>query len=193
MKKIILLFLGISLLFSPSLVFGRSAADVIFYHYRTTPHHNSDLPNNTDHFPLYPQEQEMAGFPTPVSKNETDLAILQRYYETVATAYEEHLNKDLRPKLADYKLKIAGQQQKMHLTQSRLHIGKNQFSRHLTEGRGETTGQDRIEQKARVHAINYYSSTFKDLSDSLSLTEKKADFYRELAKISEDLYKGEIH
>jgi len=193
MKKIILLFLSVALLLSPSLVFGRSAADVIFYHYRTTPHDDGQLPNNTAHFPLFPQEQAISNFPIPVAKNETDLAILHRYYETLANAYEDHLDKALKPKLADYKLKMAEQQQKMHLTQARHHIGKNQFARHLTEGRGETTGQDRIELKARVQAIGYYSATFKKLSESLELTERKADFYRELAKISEDLYKGEIH
>lgn len=193
MKKIILLFISVSLLLSPSLVFGRSAADVIFYHYRTTPHDDGKLPNSTDHFPLFPQEQEISGFPIPVAKNETDLAILHRYYESLANAYEDYLTKDLQPKLSNYKLKMAEQQQKMHLTQARHHIGKNQFARHLTEGRGETTGQDRIELKARVQAIGYYSATFKELSDNLALTEKKADFYRDLAKISEDLYKGEIH
>ena len=193
MKKIILLFLSFSLLLSPSLVLGRSAADVIFYHYRTLPHDDGKSPNNATHFPLFPQEQDISDFPTPVSKNETDLAILHRYYETLANAYDDYLSKNLQPKFTDYKLKMAEQQQKMHLTQARHHTGKNQFARHLTEGRGETTGQDRVELKARVQAISYYSATFKELSESLVSTEKKANFYRELAKISEDLYKGEIH
>lgn len=193
MKKIILLFLSVSLLLSPSLVWGRTAADVIFYHYRTTPHGGGILPNNTAHFQLFPQEETIANFPLSVAENETDLAILHRYYETLATAYEDYLTKDLKPRLANYKLKIAAQQQKMHLTQTRQHTGKNQFARHLTEGRGETTGQDRIELKGRVQAIGYYSVSFKDLLESVSLTERKIDFYRELAKISESLYKGEIH
>jgi len=193
MKKILLLFLSVSLLFSPSLVFGRSAADVIFYHYRTTPHDDNQFPNNIANFPLFPQEEAISAFPAPVAENETDLAILHRYYDSISNAYEEYLTKNLKPKLSEYKIKMVGQQQKIHLTQARQHIGKNQFARHLTEGRGETTGQDRIEQKARIKAISYYSASFKDLSDNLDLTQKKADFYRELSKISEDLYKGEIH
>ena len=118
---------------------------------------------------------------------------MHRYYENVAKAYGDYLKENLKPKLTTYKLQMAGQQQRIHLTQARQHTGKNQFARHLTEGRGATTGQDRTEQKARVQAIGYYNATFRELTKKLALTEKKAHFYQELAKISEDLYKGEIH
>lgn len=193
MKKIILLFISIALLLSPSLVFGRNAVDVIFYHYRTTPHDNSASQEKTIHFPLFPQEQAIAHFPEPVAKNETDLAVLQRYYEDVAKAYQNYLNDGLKAKVENYRLKMADQQQKIDLTQTRHRTGKNQFARHLTDGKGETTGQDRIEHKARIQAIGYYNKAYRDLSERLVRTEKQALFYQELAQISEELYKGEIH
>lgn len=193
MKKIILLFVGVVLLLSPSLVFGRSAADVIFYHYRTVPHEDQTIQGNVTPFPLFPQEQEISNFPSPVDKNQTDLAVLHRYYAMVAQAYEDYFEGELSQKLTDYKLKMAEQQQHMHIRQARSQTGKNQFARHLTAGRGEIKGQDRIEQAARVQAIGYYSKAYRDLSERRARVEKQAAFYQELATISEELYKGEIH
>ena len=180
--------LGLFLLFSTTNANARNAADVVFYHYRATLNDSK-----VDQFPLFPQEEKIKNFPTPASQNETDLAILQRYYKDLAVAYGNYLRKEIQPKLSDYKRKISNQQQNISLSQSRSLTGKSKFSRSLTEGRGKVGGENHPEQAARIKAISYYSAALKRLSDSAASVKKKAAFYQELSETSEELYRGEIH
>ncbi len=188
MKSLSFFFLTTSLLLSGFQSLARSAADVVFYHYRASLHDS-----HMDKYSLFPKEPSISNFPRPISENETDLAVLHRYYKDVAHAYEGYLQTTVKPKLIEYKEKMIGQRQSLHLTQTRSPSGKNQFSRSLTDGRGETKGQDRIDQTARIRAIAYYSTTFKALSDDAATLEKKAEFYGELSETSEELYRGDIH
>ena len=188
MKKISALLLTISLLFIAFEAGARSAADVVFYHYRAS------LENDTvDHLSLFPKESKIPHFPQVISENETDLAVLQRYYRDVSVAYKNYLSQNVAPKLAEYKEKVSAQRQNIHLTQARSADGKSQFSRSLTQGRGDVKGQDRTDQTARLKAVAYYSTTYKSLSDQSASLKKKADFYQELSETSEELYRGDIH
>lgn len=78
--------LGFILLFSSTSLFARSAADVIFYHYRASPDNK-----NVDKYPLFPKEINIINFPQEISKNETDLGVLKRYYKDISKAYSAHI------------------------------------------------------------------------------------------------------
>ena len=188
MKKTSYVLLSFNLLFLSFEAFAKNAADVVFYHYRTSLHDN-----HVDQYSLFPQEIHIGNFPPAISTNETDLAVLQGYYREVSQAYQTYLESAVTPKLAKYKEKIAAQQQSLHLTQVKSATGKNQFSRHLTQRTGKFKEQDRTDQTARIKAITYYGTTYKNLSAEAETLKKKAEFYQELSETSEELYRGEIH
>jgi hypothetical protein len=156
--------------------YARSAADVVFYHYRT----KSQDPA-LDQYPLYPQEAEILDFPEAIDENELDLREIEEYFTEVADAYEESLE-ELKIQLSDYQVKMQGHSQDLSLQSYRTH-GKNLLTQALSNGTNTT-------HSARIKAIRYYGETYKTLYSKADDLERKINFYRELADTSEELRQG---
>jgi hypothetical protein len=73
------IFLGIQC--TPS--YARTAADVVYYHYRVAQQ------GTIKQLPLFPEEPTIAGFPKPLPKQLADLQALPRYYGDIVAAYQQ--------------------------------------------------------------------------------------------------------
>lgn len=73
------IFLGLQC--APS--YARTAADVVYYHYRAAQQ------GTIKQLPLFPEETTIAGFPKPLPKQLADLQALPRYYGDIVAAYQQ--------------------------------------------------------------------------------------------------------
>ena len=81
----ICLFILLSALigFNINLSHARTAADVVYYHYRAAQQ------GKMNQLPLFPEEPTISGFPQPLTKQSASLQALMTYYLEIVNAYKQ--------------------------------------------------------------------------------------------------------
>ena len=180
MTKWCLFVLAFYLNFTHSELGARNAAEVVYYHYRASSH-GTDV----NRYSLYPNEEKIKQFPRSIAKSEQDLKSLQEYYAKVAVAYETHISLNIQPKAGKFKRELLKKRSKsMQSTgESIFRVKKSPVTHSILTG-------DEDGNESRVHAMRYYSQTYKSIYDQMSEMKKKAKFYQDMSKASKTLQVG---
>lgn len=118
-------------------------------------------------FPMIPQEKNMKDFPEPITEDEEDPQVLEKYYEAVATAYRRQAEEQ-KNIVKSYTVRLQGQQEKLFVhgirsSKSYQSVKVDPFAR------------------ARAYSSHYYKKTYIPSDFNAQLSEKKAEFYQEIA------------
>lgn len=165
---------------------AQTAAEVVFYHHRSLSHQNNQ---QQDNFPLYPVGDEIPNLPKPIAKDETDLKVIQKYYNDVAKAFfaaAEQLEDKASRNLEKIK---TGQAQ---VSWAAVRTGaKSPLSRTI----GNAPGGSKIDvhsDKAQRVDINYKGDIYKNSLNDANMLRNKGEFYAELADTAQQLNEGII-
>jgi hypothetical protein len=173
-------FLSVQLI-TPS--HAQTAAEVVFYHHRSLASGPAIQQNN---FPLYPVGDEVPNLPRAIAKEETDLKLIQQYYNDVAKAFftaaeqlEERAGSDLE------KVK-KGQAQISWAAVRKADSGP------LTRGIGEASKNkiDTTTEKAQRLAVTNKGFTYSKSLEGANELRRKGEFYSELADTAQQLKEG---
>lgn len=185
-KSWITFSLSLMALFHITTCKAQTAAEVVFYHHRSSL--NFDHHEKT--FPLYPPKDEIPGLPKEISNSETDLSIIETYYNSVAKAYFA-VAEELELKSNEYAEKIKTQQSHISLAAIR-NAEKSPLTRDLNAAQNGLNTLDHQSERNRRNAINFYSVNYKPATEEAIVIRQKAEFYKELAETTLELREGII-
>jgi len=163
---------------------AQTAAQVVFYHHRSTPSYSLHAKN----FPLYPTDGDIPNLPKKISPEETDLTVIEDYYNRVSKAYFQ-CAEALEQQASGLVEKVKTQQGKVTLARIR-HNEKPPMTRDIIASEYGLSGLDRPTERISTTGIKNNGSRYADTHNDAKIIREKAEFYVELRDTTAELKEG---
>ena len=139
----------------------------------------SPVPTPSVELPLIPVEKDLQNFPKPITEEENDIVVLEKYYQAVADAYRQQ-GEEQEEKLKTTKIKLQKQEE-------------NLFLRQLRPSKSYVSWNQSGTEQGILKTIQYAQRASNTFQQEVKAASEKAAFYQDIAENYRLLAKEEAH